>query len=199
MLIKVPFCVAGTDYVIQTEEAPDYIKGLASTVDRKIAVYLRMGSMVTLTMSAVLSAMECCDESAKLKADVENLRKQIAEYISEASRLTDEKDELIRKVAMADRSTQLNEMERENKQLREQIGKLVEQISHEATVTPDNELIEENQRLCEELEKANAFIEEASRAINERDELQARLDQAESELAKLQRDYEILENEFMEK
>lgn len=199
MLLKVPFCVAGTDYVIQTEEAPDYIRSLASTVDKKISVYLRMGSMVTLTMSAVLSAMECCDESAKLKADVENLRKQITEYISEASRLTAEKDELIKQVALADRSTQISEMERENKQLREQIGKLVEQISKEATATPDSELIEENRRLCDELEKANAFIEEASRAINERDELQSRLEQAESELAKLQRDYEILENEFMDR
>ena len=201
-LIKnVPFAVAGTEFMIQTEEEPEYIKNLAKAVDEKISVYLRMGSKVSLSMSSILTAMEYCDEFTKSKADVENLRSQIRSYIEEAQKTADENDELKEQLRRADTSDKVRSLEEENYQLRQQIGKLVEQISKDDSyLTPSSEsaLQSENRRLCEELEKANAFIEEASRFLNERDELSAKLLASQEELEKVKKELEQLENEIIE-
>ncbi len=201
LLKNVPFAVAGTEFMIQTEEDPEYIKNLAKAVDEKISVYLRMGSKVSLSMSSILTAMEYCDEFTKNKADVENLRSQIRSYIEEAQRTADENERLRKELKQADESDKVRALEEENYQLRQQIGKLVEQISKDDSyLSPSAEsaMQSENRRLCEELEKANAFIEEASRFLNERDELSAKLMATEDELERVKAELEQLENEIIE-
>lgn len=201
LLKNVPFAVAGTEFMIQTEEEPEYIQNLAKAVDEKISVYLRMGSKVSLSMSSILTAMEYCDEYTKTRADVENLRGQIRTYIEEAQSTADENEKLKKELVQADASEKLRALEDENYQLRQQIGKLVEQISKDDSyLNPSEEsaLQSENRRLCEELEKANAFIEEASRFLNERDELSAKLLASQEELEKVKAELEELENEIIE-
>ena len=201
LLKNVPFAVAGTEFMIQTEEEPEYIYNLAKAVDEKISVYLRMGSKVSLSMSSILTAMEYCDEYTKAKADVENLRSQIRSYIDEAQNKADENEKLKKEIQQADASEKLKALEDENYQLRQQIGKLVEQISKDDNyLNPSEEsaLQSENRRLCEELEKANAFIEEASRFLNERDELSAKLLASQEELEKVKAELEQLENEIID-
>ena len=196
MMRTVPFCVAGMDFVIQTEEDPEYIKRLALEVDRRISVYLRMGSKVTLSMSAVLTAMEYNDECEKYKSDIENLRRQLSSYINEASRSADRIDEL--QYELKNTGDKNPSLEEENRQLREQIGKLVEQISSEQNyVSAPGELEAENRRLCEELEKANAYIDNASRAINEKRELVSKLNELSDEVERLTRENDAL-NELLD-
>ncbi len=201
LLKNVPFAVAGAEFMIRSEEDPGYIRSLAKAVDEKISVYLRMGSKVSLSMSAILTAMEYCDEYTKGKADVENMRSQIKTYIEEAQKYAEENEKLKNELAKADASERVQALEDENYQLRQQIGKLVEQISKDETYlapSAESALQSENRRLCEELEKANAFIEEASRFLNERDELKAQLVTSLEELEKTKAELAALEQEIIE-
>ena len=184
MMRTVSFCVAGMDFVIQTEEDPEYIRRLALELDRRISVYLRMGSKVTLSMSSVLTAMEYNDECQKYKSDIENLRRQLTSYINEASVSADRIDKL--QYELKNTGGKDTSLEEENRQLREQIGKLVEQISSEGNyVSAPGELEAENRRLCEELEKANAYIDDASRAINEKRDMLRRIEELSDEVVRL--------------
>ncbi len=201
LLKNVSFTVAGTEFMIQTEEEPDYIRSLAADVDGRISVYLRMGSKVSLSMSSILTAMEYCDEYTKLKADMENLRGQIRSYIDEAQASQQESEALRLQLQQADTSEKVKNLEEENYQLRQQIGKLVEQISKDDSyLSPSSEsaLQSENRRLCEELEKANAYIEEASRFLNEREELSRKLELSQNELERVKAELEELEKEIIE-
>ena len=47
------------------------------------------------------------------------------------------------------------------------------------------ELEAENRRLCEELEKANAYIDDASRAINEKRDMLRRIEELSDEVSRL--------------
>lgn len=84
--------IAGIEVTIQTDEDRGYVQRIASKVDERLAVYLRMGAKVTVAQAAVLTALEFCDEFEKNNAAVENMRAQMRNYIDDSSRANAERD-----------------------------------------------------------------------------------------------------------
>lgn len=86
--------VAGIEVTIHTDEDREYVLRLASQVDEKVTGYLKKGARVTVSMAAILAAMEFCDEFEKNRIAVENMRSQVRSYIDDAMRATNERDRL---------------------------------------------------------------------------------------------------------
>ena len=72
--------IAGEEYRIVSDEAPEYMGELAREIDLKMADILR-GARVSTTQAAVLVALQYADEAKKSGSTTDNLRLQLKEYL----------------------------------------------------------------------------------------------------------------------
>ncbi len=115
MVNKVRVTIAGAPYAIATTDTENYITTLAKKLDDDITKLLDNNGNLSVTKAAVFCAMDYLDEYRKSAGSAENMRSQIQEYISDASKA---------KLA-ADKVKAENEtLKRENAALREQLAKL---------------------------------------------------------------------------
>ncbi len=83
--------IAGEDYRIVSEEAPDYMQALAKDVDAKISAIVK-GSRVSVTQAAVLVALQYADVAEKNSGNADSLRAQMKEYLEDAAKAKSERD-----------------------------------------------------------------------------------------------------------
>ncbi len=83
--------IAGEDYLVTSEEAPEYMDALAHDIDLKMASILKGGKLST-TQAAVLVALEYADVSKKNTASTDNLRAQLKDYLEDAAKAKSERD-----------------------------------------------------------------------------------------------------------
>ena len=88
---KVSLTIAGSEYVVVSEEEPAYTEELASEVDAKISAILK-SSNLSITQAAILAALDFADEAKKQKAAADNLRSQLKEYLEDAAKAKGERD-----------------------------------------------------------------------------------------------------------
>jgi len=88
-LLKVKLKIAGSEYVVLTDDKESYVKDLGDEVSQKMEQMLASSNKFSTTMAAVLTALEFCDECKKALKNTDNLRAQIKDYLEEsaASRL----------------------------------------------------------------------------------------------------------------
>ena len=95
---KVRVTICDTKYSFTTDESPAYMQELAAGVEAEIQKLME-NPRVTLTMAAVITAMDCRDAAQKAVGDADNLREQMKAYLDENNRLRAEAEEARRQAA----------------------------------------------------------------------------------------------------
>ena len=91
---RIKIILAGKDYTIQTEESGSYVKQLAESLNKKIEEFMQANESVSMTSASMLVALGLMDDCIKASSDKDNLRKQVIDYLEEATRSRTEITEL---------------------------------------------------------------------------------------------------------
>lgn len=94
---KITVSIAGQSYTLVAAEDAAYMEKVASHVDAKVQEVLD-GGKVSLIDGAVLGALNIADEYFKEVEASENLRRQLKEYLEEATKLKMELSEAKREI-----------------------------------------------------------------------------------------------------
>lgn len=104
---KIKIVLSGKEYTIQTDESVSYVKQLAEALDSKIEEYMNQNSSISVTSACMLVALGLMDDCIKAASDKDNLRKQVIDYLEEATKSRTEIMELKKEI---DRLKEENEM-----------------------------------------------------------------------------------------
>nr|PZN89782.1 MAG: hypothetical protein DIU52_11415 [bacterium] len=77
--------IAGEEYTIRAEAAPEYMRRCAALVDQTVSQVMRQGALVEAHKAAILAALSLSDQLFQARAEAEALRREIARL---AARLT---------------------------------------------------------------------------------------------------------------
>lgn len=91
---RIKIILAGKEYTIQTEESGSYVKQLAESLNKKIEEFMQENESVSMTSASMLVALGLMDDCIKAASDKDNLRKQVIDYLEEATRSRTEITEL---------------------------------------------------------------------------------------------------------
>ena len=94
---KITVSIAGQSYTLVAAEDAAYMEKVASHVDAKVQEVLD-GGKVSLIDGAVLGSLNIADEYFKEVEASENLRRQLKEYLEEATKLKMELSEAKREI-----------------------------------------------------------------------------------------------------
>ena len=94
---KITVSIAGQSYTLVAAEDAAYMEKVASHVDAKVQEVLD-GGKVSLIDGAVLGALNIADEYFKEVEASENLRRQLKEYLEEATKMKLELSEAKREI-----------------------------------------------------------------------------------------------------
>ena len=94
---RVTVTIAGQEYTLVATEEEGYVEKVAQHVDTQMKQVLE-GARVSLVDGAVLTAVNIADEYFKEVEASENLRRQLKEYLEEATKLKMELSEAKREI-----------------------------------------------------------------------------------------------------
>ena len=83
-LTKVRLQIAGSNYVISTTDSESYVHELAERLDKDMKDILESAPSASVTQAAVLAALDYLDELQKSTGSVDNMRRQIKNYLEDA-------------------------------------------------------------------------------------------------------------------
>ena len=89
--------IAGQEYTLVATEDTSYVQRVAGHVDAKVQEVLE-GTRVSLVDGAILAAVNIADEYFKEVETSENLRRQLKEYLEEATKMKLELSEAKREI-----------------------------------------------------------------------------------------------------
>ena len=95
---KVRVNIAGSNYVVLSEEEESYTKLVAEEVNKKIEEIKKSSSDISSLMAAILTAMDFCDLYSKSILTISNLNIKGEEHIKEKEMLQKENSELKKKI-----------------------------------------------------------------------------------------------------
>lgn len=82
---KIKIVLSGKEYTIQTDENVSYVKQLAEALDKKIDQFMRQNDSISVTSACMLVSLGLMDDCMKASSDKDNLRKQVIDYLEEAT------------------------------------------------------------------------------------------------------------------
>jgi cell division protein ZapA len=92
--------ICGKEYMLQTEESPNYVYSLAKLLEKKINDIAAGSTSISPHCAAVMVALSTLDDLSKSQANVENIRTQAKEYVDEAGKARIERDAALKEVEM---------------------------------------------------------------------------------------------------
>ncbi len=95
---KVEITVSNQKYTIISTEAPEAIKALADTVDKKVRELMKQGSRLSLTEALVLTALDLANENKENEETVKKLKGEMADYLEDAEKAMIERDKYKREL-----------------------------------------------------------------------------------------------------
>ncbi len=98
MLNKVKVIICNKEYILQTEEPPSYVYGLAKMLEKRLNEICGGNSSVSPYSAAVMVALSTLDDLSKSQANFDNVRMQAKEYVDEAGKARIERDAAIKEV-----------------------------------------------------------------------------------------------------
>lgn len=112
MMNKVKVVICGKDYIMQTAEAPNYVYGLARTLEGKITDSMdRLG--VSQYNAAIMAALSSLDDLHKANQRLSEISDQVKVYVDEAGRTRMERDAALKEIEiMRSRIEQLEHAQR---------------------------------------------------------------------------------------
>lgn len=100
MANKVTMNICGQEYTLVADESAAYMEKVGALVDERMRQVLD-ALHVSQTDAAVLAAVNLADELLKNQAAAENLRRQVKNYLDEATQVKNEASELKRQLFKA--------------------------------------------------------------------------------------------------
>ena len=100
MANKVTMNICGQEYTLVADESAAYMEKVGALVDERMRQVLD-ALHVSQTDAAVLAAVNLADELLKNQAAAENLRRQVKNYLDEATQAKNEAAELKRQLFKA--------------------------------------------------------------------------------------------------
>ncbi|MFA5658304.1 MAG: cell division protein ZapA [Oscillospiraceae bacterium] len=91
---KVKVKIYNREYSLQTDETPEYTKSLAKRLDSHIAEMMSGKAAASLVDACVLIALSAYDDCQKANDNIDNIRKQIKDYVDDAGAARLKCDEL---------------------------------------------------------------------------------------------------------
>ncbi|MBE6845164.1 MAG: cell division protein ZapA [Ruminococcus sp.] len=98
MVNKVKVIICGKEYILQTEEPPSYVYGLAKMLEKKLNDMCAGNSSVSPYSAAVMVALSTLDDLSKAQSNFDNVRMQAKEYVDEAGKARIERDAAMKEV-----------------------------------------------------------------------------------------------------
>ena len=106
---RIKMSICGCDFAVCSEEDEAYIRSIGDEVQKSLNDMMEKNERLSLTMAAVIAAMNYCDASHKASSTAENLRTQIKNYLEDSSHARMDAEESHR---------ELERIRRENQNLR---------------------------------------------------------------------------------
>lgn len=98
MINKVKVIICNKEYILQTEEPPSYVYGLAKMLEKKLNDMCATNSSVSPYSAAVMVALSTLDDLSKAQANFDNVRMQAKEYVDEAGKARIERDAALKEI-----------------------------------------------------------------------------------------------------
>ena len=95
---KVEITVSNQKYTIVSTEAPEVIKAVADSVDKKVSALMSSGARLSLTEALVLTAMDLANEARQQENTVMKLKGEMADYLEDAEKAMIERDKYKREL-----------------------------------------------------------------------------------------------------
>ncbi|MGN0622011.1 MAG: cell division protein ZapA [Porcipelethomonas sp.] len=121
MLNRVKVMVCGKEYMLQTEEAPSYVYGLAKMLDKKITDISAANSSISQYSASIMVALSILDDLNKAQVSVENVRAQAKEYVDEAGKARIERDAALKEIQVLKAKLEQYEASEKNKNTKDSI------------------------------------------------------------------------------
>ena len=100
MANRVTMTICGQDYTLVADESAAYMQKVGALVDDKMTGLMEVAHF-SRSDAAVLAAVNLADELLKNQAAAENLRRQVKNYLDEATQAKNEASELRRQLFKA--------------------------------------------------------------------------------------------------
>lgn len=97
MLNKVKVVICGKEYVMQTAEAPNYVYGLARTLEGRINDTMHNLGVSQYT-AAIMVALSTLDDLSKANTRLDQISDEGKSYVDEAGRARIERDAALKEV-----------------------------------------------------------------------------------------------------
>lgn len=123
--IKLNIC--GVEFALTADDSESYIRAIAEEVETAVKDIVGRNDRISVTIAALLTALNYCDERHKAVDSADNLRSQIKDYLEDSARARTEADEARR------------ESERLKKELQTLRSRLSEQTEQAAKAAPVQE------------------------------------------------------------
>ena len=95
---KMRLHINGFDFVINTDENPEYIRELTAEVNERIDGLTSKNSTLSVAMVGMLAALEFADDAKKMRIDADNLRLQLKNFVDETAKARLESDSLQKQI-----------------------------------------------------------------------------------------------------
>ncbi len=117
--------IASTEYTINGEESPEYIQRVAAHVDRKVREIMKADPSLSVTETAMLTALNLCDEALRQHHATETQLRKATEMEKRLASAVAEGDALRQEIQAARENLarirqELVRLENENRALREE-------------------------------------------------------------------------------
>ncbi|MBE6821837.1 MAG: cell division protein ZapA [Ruminococcaceae bacterium] len=90
---KIKLNICGSEFVISSEDTESYIRSVGDEVEQAIEDITSRNEHISVSMAAMLAALNYCDEAHKAARAADNLRSQIKDYLEDSNRARTEAEE----------------------------------------------------------------------------------------------------------
>ena len=103
---RIKLSLIDTDLVLLTDDDEGYVREIAAKLDKRLRDLMQENPRLSVTMAAMLCALNSFDEAMKAKDNADNLRSQIKEYLEDSSRSRMQSEESRREIERMKREIQ---------------------------------------------------------------------------------------------
>ncbi len=93
-LNKIKLNIAGTNYVINSQDSEESVQALARTLDNDISQILEHSPSASVTAAAILCALTYLDKLDKSNSGADNMRMQVKQYLEDANNARNEAEKV---------------------------------------------------------------------------------------------------------
>jgi len=98
MANKVKIQVSNMDFVLTTNEEPNYVLSLASELDNDLTEVIKGNPSLSINQALVLCCISYIDNYKKSENNSDNMRNQLTDYLEDAAKARIELDETKREL-----------------------------------------------------------------------------------------------------